>query len=65
VKEITKEDGTKTYDFHQIQAEAKLHFERLLTEDDNVDLNIQEELLLNIPSIVNQEDNAKINKEVT
>jgi hypothetical protein len=65
VKEITKEDGTKIDDFHQIQAEAKLHFERLLTEDDTADINIQENLLLNIPSVVNQEDNNKINQEVT
>jgi hypothetical protein len=65
VKDITKEDGTKTDDFHQIQAEAKLHFELLLTEDNNADLNIQEELLLNIPRVINQEDNAKLNKGVT
>jgi hypothetical protein len=65
VKDITKEDGTKTDDFHQIQAEAKLHFELLLTEDNNAYLNIQEELLLNIPRVINQEDNAKLNKGVT
>jgi hypothetical protein len=65
VKEITKEDGSKTDDFHQIQAEAKLHFQRLLTEDGIADLNVQEDLLIKIPSIINQEDNTKLNQEVT
>ena len=64
MNEFTKEDGTKTDDFHQIQEEAKLHFERLLTEDDTVDINIRESLLLNILNVVNQEDNSKINHEV-
>jgi len=64
VKEFTKEDGTKTDDFHQIQEESKLHFERLLTEDDTIDINIQENLLLNILNVVNQEDTNKINQEV-
>jgi hypothetical protein len=45
VKDITKEYGTKIDDFHQIQAEAKLHFECLLTEEGIADLNIQEDLL--------------------
>ena len=65
MKEITKEYGTKTNDFRQIQEEAKTHFEHLLTEEDVANLNTQEDLLLNIPAIVNQEDNAKINQEVT
>jgi len=61
VKEITKEDGTKIDDFHKIQEEAKLHFERILTKDNTIDINIQENLLINILSILNQEDNNKIN----
>jgi hypothetical protein len=65
VKEITKEDGTKTSDFQQIQEEAKNHFEHLLTEEGIANLNIQEDMLLNIPTVVNQEDNVKINQEVT
>jgi hypothetical protein len=65
VKEITKEDGTKINDFQQIQEEAKTHFEHLLTEEGIVNLSTQEDLLLNIPTVVSQEDNAKINQEVT
>ena len=65
MKEITKEDGKKIDEFHQIQAEAKLHFERLLTEDGTTDLNIQADLLLNTSNVVNKEDNTKINQEVT
>ena len=45
VKEITKVDGTKTYDRQQIQGEDKLHFETLLIEDKNIDINVQENLL--------------------
>ena len=53
MKEITKEDGTKIDDFHKIQEEAKLHFERILTKDNTIDINIQENLLINILSVVN------------
>ena len=42
VKEITKEYGTKINDFRQIQEEAKIHFEHLLTEEDVANLNTQE-----------------------
>jgi hypothetical protein len=52
VKEITKVDGTKTDDRQQIQEEAKLHFETLLTEDGNTDIDVQENLLQNILSVV-------------
>jgi hypothetical protein len=65
VKEITKADGTKIDDPHQIQEEAKLHFQALLTEDGNIDINVQESLLQNIPSKISQEDNYMINQEVT
>jgi len=52
VKEITKDDVTKIDDCQQIQAEAKLHFETLLTKDYNTNINVQENLLQNIPSVV-------------
>jgi hypothetical protein len=65
VKAITKEYGTKINEFQQIQEETKTHFEHILTEDGIANLNTQEDLLLNILTIVSQEDNAKINQEVT
>jgi hypothetical protein len=65
VFEITREDGTKINDFCQIQEEAKRHFENLLTEEGNVNLNIQEDLLKNILKLIEQEDNIKMNQEVT
>jgi hypothetical protein len=65
VTETTREDGAETNDFLQIQEQAKRHFENLLTEEGKVDLNIQEGLLNNILTIIEKEDNNKMNQEVS
>jgi hypothetical protein len=64
VKEITKDDGIKIDDRQQIQVESKIHFETLLTEYNNTDINVEENLLQNIPSVISQEDNDKFKQEV-
>jgi len=65
VKEITKDDGRKIDDSQQIQVESKIHFETLLKEYNNTDINVEENLLQNISSVISQEDNDKFKQEVT
>jgi hypothetical protein len=65
ITEIKAKDGTYIKGHNQINITTKEHFEKLYQEDGYGDIEAQENLLQNIPQIINQEDNEKLIMLVT
>lgn len=64
VKEITNVDWETVSYFEQIKVAAYKYLERLYKEDNNIDLDLVENMLANIPTLISSEDNEKLNSLV-
>jgi hypothetical protein len=65
IDEIKGVNGITCRGQNQLKSTAKEHFEKLYTEDGEGDIEAQESLLHNIPTLITQEDNESLIQSVT
>jgi len=56
--------GESIKDFDQIKQQATRHFSKLYTSEGNIDEDISNSLLSNIPIKISEDDNLKLNQQI-
>jgi len=65
IDEIKGVDGITCRGQNQLESTTKEHFEKLYTKDREGDIESQESLLYNIPTLITQEDNESLIQPIT